>query len=72
MLCCLLAFAVLAPFGIGAVQAPGNAEDCCAVGRRGLKITALVLSIAALGSGVSLMLQPAPFQHICRFIVSRS
>lgn len=69
MVCCLLALAALAPIG---VWRAGEQRDCCAGKRRGLRIAAMVLSIAAVAATVSLMLQPAPFHNICRFIVSRS
>lgn len=69
MLCCLLALAALAPLG---VMRAGEQGDCCAGKRRGLKIAAMVLSIAAIGATVSMLLQPEPFHHICRFIVSRT
>lgn len=72
MFCCLLALALLAPVGAGAARVYGDTKDCCAGRRRNLKIAAAALCIAAVGAGVTLMLQPEPFHNICRFIASSS
>jgi hypothetical protein len=72
MLCCLLAAATVAPFGLWIGRKPKSAADCCAPRQRRFAAALLLIFIAAMGAVSILVLRPAPFHHICRFIVPQS
>lgn len=66
MFCCVAA-ALLAPLGLWAVPTP-NGQDCCAVKRR-IGQVAGVIALGLLVMGGIMLLQPAPFRHICSLLV---
>src|SRR3954464_4168507 len=68
MICCLFVAAVLSPLGLWALPRPaGNGADCCAT-RPLLRVMAVAGVLAAAACLAAFLLQPVPFQHICRFL----
>ena len=70
MLCCLLIAALGGPFVLWAGPRTAAGKDCCVQGRRVLVISALALIALCSVMLVLAWSQPAPFRHICSFLVA--
>jgi hypothetical protein len=69
MICCFLAAALLTPLGLWARPGSAGAGSACCFHRRLLLALSVLGLMAAAACLALIVLAPAPFRHICRFLI---